>query len=92
MIYVGPHDLVTIAEFLGVEGVDWPTHLCFNKFPNIVLCDMIGVVGAAADLVEQPVVGNTHLVSMEIVFGFKVAQKDWFVYVVRLPFRIYLMQ
>ena len=92
MVYVGPYDLIAIVELLGVEGVDWSSHFCFYKLPNIVLCDMVGVVGAAADLVEQPVVRNTHLVGMQVVFGLEVTQKDRLVEIVQLSFGIYLMQ
>ena len=92
MVYVGPYDLIAIAELLGVEGVDWSTHFCFYKLPNIVLCDMVGIVGAAADFVEQSVVRNTHLVSMQVVFGFEITQKDRLVHVVQLSLGIYLMQ
>ena len=49
---------------------------------------MVGVVGAAADLVEGPALGDPDFVSVQVVLGLDVAEDEWVAEGVQLSLRI----
>ena len=66
-----PDYLVPVLELLRLAGF-----LDLNKFPDVVLWDMVGGVGTARDFVEEFAVGVLDFVRVEVVFGFEVAEYD----------------
>lgn len=66
--------------------------VCLDEFPNVILCDVVGVVGAARDLIENPAFGNLDFMSVQVIFGLDVAEDEGLRKGVRLSQRVDPMQ
>lgn len=60
---------------IGIGGV-WELLISLDHFPNVILGNMIGVIGTAADLIECPTFGYLDLMGVQIVFGLDVAEDE----------------
>ena len=89
VVYVHSYDFVTILQLRGVRFV---LRLELDKLPNVVLGDVIAGVGAAGYLVVEFAVGMFYFMSMQVIFGFEVAEYDWISEDVLLPIRIDLVK
>jgi hypothetical protein len=62
-----------LGEGLLGQGEFW---FGLDQFPDVILGDVVGVEGAAGDLVELFGVGDFDLVGVEVVLGLEVAQNE----------------
>ena len=58
-------DRILISLNLGFSHLD--------KFPNVILSNVVGVVWTARDLVESFTIRNFDFMSMQIIFCLKIA-------------------
>jgi hypothetical protein len=90
VVDVDSHFLVLI----GISGARTGRQILvgLDQLPYIILGDVIGVVGAAADLVEGPALRDLDLVGVEVVLGLDIAEDEGVVELMRLPRGVDLMQ
>lgn len=66
--------------------------LSFDQLPDVILSYVVGVEGAAADLVEMLAIWHFDLMGMQVVFCFNVAEDKWLGYCMRLAEWVELVQ
>jgi hypothetical protein len=76
VVDIGVDDFIVLLQL--VQGQFLLIWRSLDKFPDVVLGDVVGVEGAAGDLVQQFAFGYFDLVRMQIVLGFEVAEDNGF--------------
>lgn len=90
MVDVNSYFLILVGIIrLGIWG---QILLGLDELPDIILCDVIGIVRAAADLVEGPALRDLDLVGVEVVFGLDITENEGVVELMQFSCGVDLMQ